>query len=185
MLLIFFTYYAWKPIKLHNLVSYKATTDLVVVTISDSCNNLGNITIWLVILPIMGNYSYYQNLVKCISVPFRVWVWLTGLVMVIKPIILYSYHIVMTDVYICILSLLCILWTTKLFTNVILHCLYTSAYLENSPALLKIRTLDLSIHCPTLYPRHQRMLLTALNDWACCLYKERISVMPFVDLCFI
>ena len=32
-------------IQLHDLVSYKATTYLVVVTISDSCNDLGNITI--------------------------------------------------------------------------------------------------------------------------------------------
>ena len=32
-------------IQLHDLVSYKATTYLVVVTISDSCNDLGNTTI--------------------------------------------------------------------------------------------------------------------------------------------
>ena len=46
-------------IQLHDLVSYKATTYLVVVTISDRCNDLGNTTIWLVTLPIMGSYSYY------------------------------------------------------------------------------------------------------------------------------
>ena len=48
-------------IQLHDLVSYKATTYLVVVTISDSnsCNDLGNTTIWLVTLPVMGSYSYY------------------------------------------------------------------------------------------------------------------------------
>ena len=46
-------------IKLHDLVSYKATTYLVVLTISDSCNDLGISTIWLVTLPIMGSYSYY------------------------------------------------------------------------------------------------------------------------------
>ena len=40
-------------IQLHDLVSYKATTYLV-VTISDSCNDLGNTTLWLVRLPIMG-----------------------------------------------------------------------------------------------------------------------------------
>ena len=32
-------------IQLHDLVSYKAATFLVVVTISDSCNDLGNTTI--------------------------------------------------------------------------------------------------------------------------------------------
>ena len=32
-------------IQLHDLVSYKATAYLVVVTISDSCNDLGNTTI--------------------------------------------------------------------------------------------------------------------------------------------
>ena len=32
-------------IQLHDLVSYKATTYLVVVTNSDSCSDLGNITI--------------------------------------------------------------------------------------------------------------------------------------------
>ena len=32
-------------IQLHDLVSYKATTYLVVVTISDSCKDLGNTTI--------------------------------------------------------------------------------------------------------------------------------------------
>ena len=32
-------------IQLHDLVSYKATTYLVVVTNSDSCNDLGNTTI--------------------------------------------------------------------------------------------------------------------------------------------
>ena len=46
-------------IQLRDLVSYRATTYLVVVTISDSCNDLGNTTIWLVTLPIMGSYSYY------------------------------------------------------------------------------------------------------------------------------
>ena len=38
----------------------------------------------------------------------------------------------------------------KVLTNVILHCLYTSAYFWNSPTPLRIRTLVLSIHCPTL-----------------------------------
>ena len=38
-------------IQLHDLVSYKATTYLV-VTISDSFNDLGNTTIWLVTLHI-------------------------------------------------------------------------------------------------------------------------------------
>ena len=46
-------------IQLHDLVSYKATTYLVVVTISDSSNDLGNTTIRLVTLPIIGSYSYY------------------------------------------------------------------------------------------------------------------------------
>ena len=46
-------------IQLHDLISYKATTYLVVVTISDSCNDLGNTTIRIVTLPIMGSYSYY------------------------------------------------------------------------------------------------------------------------------
>ena len=32
-------------IQLHDLVSYKATTYLIVVTNSDSCNDLGNATI--------------------------------------------------------------------------------------------------------------------------------------------
>ena len=32
-------------IQLHDLVSYKATAYLVVVTISDSCNDIGNTTI--------------------------------------------------------------------------------------------------------------------------------------------
>ena len=40
-------------IQLHDLVSYKATTYIVVVTNSDSCNDLGNATIWWVTLPIM------------------------------------------------------------------------------------------------------------------------------------
>ena len=40
-------------IQLHDLVSYKATTYLVVVANSDSCSDLGNITIWWVTLPIM------------------------------------------------------------------------------------------------------------------------------------
>ena len=71
-------------IQLHDLVSYKATTYLVVVTISDSWNDLGNTTIWLVSLPIMGSYSYYSNLVKCTSVPFRVWVRLPGLLFVFR-----------------------------------------------------------------------------------------------------
>ena len=66
-------------IQLHDLISNKATTYLVVVTNSDSCNDLGNTTIWWVTLPIMGSYSYYKNLVKCTSVVFRVWVQLQGL----------------------------------------------------------------------------------------------------------
>ena len=75
--------------------------------------------------------------------------------MVIDLIILYSYHIVTTDIYIYIyifmLSLICILWITKLFTNVILHCLCTSAHLENSPTPLKIRSRNLTLHNPTLH----------------------------------
>ena len=46
-------------IQLHDLVSYNVTRYLIVVTISDSCNDLGNTTIWLVTLPMMGSYSYY------------------------------------------------------------------------------------------------------------------------------
>ena len=46
-------------IELHDLVSYKATTYLVVVTNSDSCIDLGNTTICLVTLPIIGSYNYY------------------------------------------------------------------------------------------------------------------------------
>ena len=46
-------------IQLHDLVSYKAATFLVVVTISDICNDLGNTTTWLVTLPIICSYSYY------------------------------------------------------------------------------------------------------------------------------
>ena len=42
-------------IPIHDLVSYKATTYLGVVTISVSCNDLGNATIWLVTLPIIGS----------------------------------------------------------------------------------------------------------------------------------
>ena len=45
--------------KLHDLVSYKATTYLVGVTNADSCNDSGNTTIWWVTLAIMGSYNYY------------------------------------------------------------------------------------------------------------------------------
>ena len=60
-------------------------------------------------------------------------------------------------IYIYMLSLLCILWTTMLFT-MSYYTVYTHLLPLKFPTPPRIRTLVLSIHCPTLYPIHQQML---------------------------
>ena len=98
----------------------------------------------IVTIRILLNVLQYLSLLRFAFLDYYL------LFMVIDLIILYSYHIVMTDIYICILGLLCILWTTKLFTNIILHCLHICLPVK-FPDALKIRTRNLALHNPTLY----------------------------------